>query len=100
MDPATVAQAIAQIIAKINELNERSAAQEWQSEVTSKLDLVIAQNGQIIALLRDLFMLIPAELERFFNQPNGAVRPGGLQSNPRRSPRKTGIHRSNDRAHD
>ncbi|MGV7219781.1 hypothetical protein [Bradyrhizobium sp. UFLA05-112] len=50
MDPATVAQAIASIIAKINEYNERSAARAWQSEVTSKLDLIIYQNGQIIGI--------------------------------------------------
>jgi hypothetical protein len=68
MDPATVAQAIAQIIAKINELNERSAARAWQSDVTSKLDLVIVQNGQIIALLHDLFVFVPEQLERFFNE--------------------------------
>lgn len=68
MDPATIAAAAASIIGKIGELNERSASREWQSGVIAKINQMIAQNAEIILLLKDLFVFVPEQLETFFNR--------------------------------
>jgi hypothetical protein len=67
MDPWTIAETIGTIIGAIAGVASGLMTAAWQGSTTADLNLIINQNEQILAELKQLPLLFAADLEQFFD---------------------------------